>query len=113
MGKRLIEAVVLAVDPNNRKLSLGLKQLTSDPWPKIAKTYKEGYTKTGKVTKITNFGVFVEIEKDLEGLLHVSELEEKTLAELESKYKVGGKIPVMVIKLDDAQRKIALSLAKK
>ena len=107
-----IEAVVLAVDSKTRKLSLGLKQLTPDPWPKIAQTYKEGYTTTGKVTKLTNFGIFVELEKDLEGLLHISELEEKTLPELESKYKVGGKIQVKVIKLDDSQRKIALALQR-
>ena len=97
----------------NRKLSLGLKQLTPDPWPKITQTYKEGYAATGKITKITNFGIFVELEKDLEGLLHVSELEEKTAAELEGKYKIGSKIAVKVIKLDDAQRKIALGLHEK
>ena len=111
-GQR-IEAVVLLIDSKNRKLSLGLKQLTPDPWPKIAQTYKEGYTTTGKITKITNLGIFVELEKDLEGLIHVSELEEKALAELEGKYKVGGKIPIKVTKLDDTQRKIALGLAAK
>lgn len=107
------EAIVLSIDIKNRKLSLGLKQLTPDPWPKIAKTYKEGYATTAKITKITNFGIFVELEKDLEGLLHISELEEKTQAELESKYKSGSKIRVKVIKLDDAQRKIALALQEK
>lgn len=105
-----IEAVVLSIDAKNRKLSLGLKQLSPDPWPKIIETYKEGYTATGKIAKITNFGIFVELEKDLEGLLHVSELEEKTQADLESKYKIGNKIAVKVIKLDDSQRKIALGL---
>jgi small subunit ribosomal protein S1 len=108
-----IEAIVLSVDSRNRKLSLGLKQLVPDPWPKITQTYKEGYTTTGKVTKITNFGIFVELEKDLEGLLYVSELEEKSAAELTSKYKIGSKIAVKVIKLDEAQRKIALGLDKK
>lgn len=108
-----VEAIVLAVDSKNRKLSLGLKQLTSDPWPKIVQTYKEGYATTGRISKITNFGIFVELEKDLEGLIHVSELEEKTVAELEAKYKIGGKIAVNVIKLDDTQRNIALSLQEK
>ncbi len=108
-----IEAVVLAVDSRSRKLSLGLKQLLPDPWPKIAQTYKAGFQTTGKITKITNFGIFVELEKDLEGLLHISELEARSAAELESKYKVGGKIDVEVIKLDEVQRKIALGLQKK
>ncbi len=105
-----IEVVVLSVDAKNRKLSLGLRQMTPDPWPKIAQTYKEGYTTVGKITKITNFGIFVELENDLEGLVHVSELEEKTQAELEAKYKIGAKLPVKVAKLDEAQRKIALGL---
>lgn len=104
-----IEAVVLSVDAKSRKLSLGLKQLMIDPWPKIAQIYKEGYAASGKISKVTNFGIFVELENDLEGLLHISELEEKTLPELEEKYKVGEKIAVRVVKLDDAQRKIALT----
>jgi len=108
-GQR-IETIVLSVDAKNRKLSLGLRQLTPDPWSKISQTYKEGYTTTGKITKITNFGIFVELEKDLEGLLHVNELEEKTQADLEAKYKLGAKIPVKVVKLDETQRKIALGL---
>lgn len=103
-----IEAIILSVDSKNRKLSLGLKQLMPDPWPKIAQTYKEGYTTTGKITKITSFGIFVELEKDLEGLIQITELEEKTQADLESKYKIGNKIAVKVVKLDDTQRKIAL-----
>ena len=108
-----VEAVVLSIDPANRKLSLGLKQLVPDPWPKIAKTYKEEYATTGKVTRVTSFGVFVELEKDLEGLVHISELEEKTLPELEAKYKAGSKVAVKIIKLDDVQRKIALALQQK
>ena len=108
-----VEAVVLSVDSKNRKLSLGLKQLMPDPWDKIAKSYKVGHTTTGRITGITNFGIFVELEKDLEGLLHISELEEKSAAELESKYKVGAKIPVKIIELNDVQRKIALGLDKK
>lgn len=108
-----IEAVVLSMDAKSRKLSLGLKQLMPDPWEKIAKIYKEGYAASGKVAKVTNFGIFVELETDLEGLIHVSELEEKTQAEMEAKYKIEDKIAVKVLKLDDAQRKIALALDKK
>ncbi len=108
-----VEAVVLSVDAKGRKLSLGLKQLMPDPWEKITKIYKEGYAASGKIAKITNFGIFVELETDLEGLVHVSELEEKTQAEMEAKYNLGDKIAVKVVKLDEAQRKIALALDKK
>jgi len=108
-----IEAVVLAVDAKVRKMSLGMKQLMPDPWEKIARIYKEGYVTSGKIAKVTNFGIFVELETDLEGLIHVSELEEKTQGEMEEKYKIGDKIGVKVLKLDDAQRKIALALDKK
>jgi len=108
-----VDAVVLSVDPKSRKLSLGLKQLVPDPWPKITKIYKEGYAKSGKITKITNFGIFVELEKDLEGLIHISEMEGKTAADLEAKYKVGAKLPVKVIEVDDSARKIVLTLEKK
>lgn len=107
-----IEAVVLSVDAKDRKLSLGMKQLIPDPWDKITKIYKEGHTAVGKVAKVTNFGIFVELETDLEGLVHVSELDEKAQGEIEAKYKLGENIAVKVIKLDDAQRKIALSLDK-
>jgi len=108
-----VEAVVLSIDAKSRKLSLGLKQLMPDPWEKIAKIYKEGYATSGKIAKVTNFGIFVELETDLEGLIHVSELEEKTQGEMEAKYILGDKIAVKVVKLDDAQRKIALVLDKK
>ncbi len=105
-----VEAVVLAVDAANRKISLGIKQLANDPWDDIAAKYAPDSQLNGKITKVANFGLFVEIDKDLEGLAHISEV---TLAEgekLEEKYKVGDEIKVKVVKVDSIQHKIALSL---
>ncbi|MDP3790662.1 MAG: 30S ribosomal protein S1 [Candidatus Omnitrophota bacterium] len=105
-----VEAVILAVDATNRKISLGLKQLTQDPWDEIAGKYAPDAQMNGKVTKVANFGLFVEIDKDLEGLAHISEISLAEGEKLEEKYKVGDEIKVKVVKVDSIQHKIALSL---
>ena len=104
--------MILAVDAENQKISLGIKQLTSDPWPEIMKKYVLGTTVDGIITKITSFGLFVELEKDLEGLVHISELDVEPSGNLEEMYKVGDKISAVVIKVDDVERKIRLSIKK-
>ena len=104
------EAVVLAVDASNRKISLGIKQLTPDPWDDIAEKHAPDSQMAGKVTKVANFGLFVEIDKDLEGLAHISEIPMAEGEKLEEKYKVGDDIKVKVVKVDSIQHKIALSL---
>ncbi len=107
----LVECVVLAVDKEKRRISLGLKQLKPDPWQdEIPAKYHIGDTLPGKVTKITNFGVFVELEEDLEGLLHVSELSDHKVDDPEEVVKVGQKIEVRIIKIDPDERKIGLTL---
>lgn len=105
-----VEAVVLAVDSINRKISLGIKQLTPDPWDEIAAKYAPEANMSGKVTKVANFGLFVEIDKDLEGLAHISEIPLAEGEKLEEKYKVGDEIKVKIVKVDSIQHKIALSL---
>lgn len=105
-----IDAVVLSVDANERKISLGMKQLTTDPWPEIAKKYSIGSNIEATVTKITSFGIFVELEKDIEGLIHISELPITPPKTIEESFKVGDKVKAKVIKVDDEQRKIALSV---
>lgn len=105
-----VEAVVLSVDQENRKIALGLKQLTPDPWPEIVKRYPTGLEVEGIVTKATNFGVFVELEKDLEGLLHVSEFKEDFKGKPAELFKVGDKIKVKIAKAEAEQRKIALTM---
>ena len=105
-----IECVVTAVDKKNRRIALGLKQLTEDPWAtRIPDKYRPGQIVTGKVTKITNFGVFVSLEDDLEGLLHISELADHKVDNPEDVVKVGEEIEVMVLRVEVGERKIALS----
>lgn len=105
-----IEAVVLSVDAENKKLALGLKQATPDPWSQLAEKYPAGTLLEGQVTKVTNFGIFVEIEKDVEGLVHVSEVEPNLAKTLEANFKPQDKIKVRVIKVEPQQHRIALSL---
>ncbi len=104
-----IEAVILMVDQVNRKLSLGLKQLITDPWEEIASKLSTGSLVLGTVTKVASFGVFVEIEKDVEGLLHISETDLATAQALETTYPAGKKVQARIVKIDLPARKIALS----
>lgn len=108
-----VEVMVLAVDPESQRMSLGIKQLTADPWSEIMKKYSLGTTVEGVITKIASFGFFVELEKDLEGLVHISELELDPSQKLEEAYKVADKVKAVVIKLDEGERKIGLSVKKK
>ncbi len=105
-----IECVVISVDKKNRRIALGLKQMTEDPWvSRIPSKYHTGDRVVGKVTKITNFGVFVSLEDDLEGLLHISELANHKVENPEDVVKVGDEIEVVVLRVDVADRKIGLS----
>ncbi|MDD3588793.1 MAG: 30S ribosomal protein S1 [Thermoguttaceae bacterium] len=105
-----IECVVTSVDKKSRRIALGLKQLTEDPWEvRIPEKYRPNQIVTGKVTKITNFGVFVSLEDDLEGLLHISELANHKVENPEEVVKVGEELEVMVLRVDAADRKIGLS----
>lgn len=105
-----VEAVVLSIDKEARKISLGLKQLTPDPWDKISEGYKPGSAAEGTITKVTNFGIFVELEAELEGLVHISEIDIPSGAKLEEIYKVGDKVKTEVVKVEPSQRRIALTL---
>jgi small subunit ribosomal protein S1 len=106
-----VKAVVLEVDPDKRRVALGLKQLLPDPWKdEIPSRYRAGDLVRGVVTKLTNFGAFVELEDGLEGLLHVSELSEKKIPSPEEIVDVGDVVDVRVIRVDSEGRKIGLSL---
>ena len=101
---------VLSVDQERKRIALGLKQLGGDPWETdIPVRYKVNTLVKGKVTKITNFGVFVELESELEGLLHVSELADHKIENPETVCKVGDEIEVRVLRVDIDDRKIGLS----
>ncbi|OGW75064.1 MAG: 30S ribosomal protein S1 [Omnitrophica bacterium RBG_13_46_9] len=107
-----IEAVVLSVDGVNRRIALGIKQLTPDPWDQIQAKYTPDTVIKGKVTKITNFGMFIELETDLEGLLHISEIELGPDERLETKFKIDDEVEVRILRVDGIQKKIALSMKK-
>ncbi len=105
-----VRCVVLAVDQEKMRVALGLKQLHEDPWLRaVPEKYQSGMIVRGKVTKITNFGVFVELEPDLEGLLHVSELADHKVDDPHSVVKIGDEIEVKILRVDVADRKIGLS----
>ncbi len=106
-----VEAVVLRIDKEKERLSLGYKQLTRDPWDvDIPDRYKVGASVTGKVSKLTDFGVFIELEGGVEGLLHISEAGLQPPARLEEKFKPQDSVTAKIIKVDREERKIALSL---
>ena len=106
-----VECVVLSVDQEKKRIALGLKQLQADPWSQdIPARYHIGDSVPGTVTKITNFGVFVELEAGLEGLLHVSELADHKVDNPEDVVKIGQKVEVRIIKIDPDERKIGLTL---
>jgi small subunit ribosomal protein S1 len=105
-----IECVVLKVEQDKQRIALGLKQLQEDPWAHaVPENYIPGQIVEGTVTKITNFGVFVELEEDLEGLLHVSELADHKVEDPHSEVKIGDKVLVKILRVDPIERKIGLS----
>ncbi|MBI3312364.1 MAG: 30S ribosomal protein S1 [Candidatus Omnitrophica bacterium] len=142
-----VEVLIASADPDNRKISLSLKALQTDPWASLAEKYPSGTLVEGKITKIAPFGVFIEIEKDLDGLAHLSELPvrlpvhlkrvpakrpakgekvaalpagsetqepggDAVIAFLENQYKVGDTLQARVLRVDEEQRRIALSLKR-
>jgi len=108
-----VECIVLAVDTEKHRIALGMKQMRSDPWEdEIPNRFNVGAELDGVITKITNFGVFVQLNDDLEGLLHISELADEKVAKPEEVVKVGQAIKVRVIKLDPKERKIGLTAVK-
>ncbi|TFG48816.1 MAG: 30S ribosomal protein S1 [Candidatus Brocadiia bacterium] len=108
-----IKCVVLEVDEAKQRVSLGIKQLTEDPWFRaIPEKYIPGQIIRGKITKITNFGAFVELESDLEGLLHISELADHKIDRPQDVVKLGDDVEVKILRVDTDSRKIGLSLRR-
>jgi small subunit ribosomal protein S1 len=105
-----VDAVVLNIDAENQRLSLGLKQLGSDVWEEFFNRHQEGDIVDGKVVRLTNFGAFVEIEEGIEGLLHISEVDDEHVERAEDKLKVGDSYRMKIIKISAQDRKIGLSI---
>jgi len=108
----VIKAIVLKVDPEKEKLNLGIKQLSPDPWKVAPEKYPVGSVVSGKVTKVTDFGVFVEIEEGLEGLVHVSEIGEERLKTPAGVIEPGQEVKAKVIKLEPEKKRLGLSIRK-
>jgi small subunit ribosomal protein S1 len=108
-----IEAVVLKIDREKERISLGYRQLTPDPWEhEIPEKYRVGQQVHGKVVRVTDFGVFVELEDGVEGLIHVSEMEMDPHAKVEDLFKVQDEVTAKITRVDTTERKIALSVRK-
>ncbi len=104
-----IEAKIISLEVENHKIALGLKQMTPDPWESIEERFKVGQKTKGKMVNLTNFGIFVELTEDVEGLLHLSELLANETEEPAKHFQVGDEIDVEILKLDVESKRIALS----
>ncbi len=105
-----VEAIVLSIDTEKERLSLGMKQLSSDPWVNIEEKYSVGENIKAEITKITNFGVFATPEPELEGLVHISELSEDKVNKPEEVVRVGDIFNMRVVKIEADQRRLGLSI---
>jgi small subunit ribosomal protein S1 len=106
----LVRAVVLNIDRENERFSLGIKQLNEDPWQTITTRYAPGTMIKGRVTSVTDFGIFLEVEEGIEGLIHVSEISKEKVDTPKDFAKVGEELEAVVLNVDTNERKIALSI---
>ena len=105
-----VEAIVLEIKKEDQRVSLGIKQLESDPWESINDRFKVGDMVTGTVAKIASFGAFVNLDGDIDGLIHISQLSEDHVERVKDVIKVGDEITARVIKVDSIERRIGLSI---
>jgi len=105
-----VDAVVLDVDASQQRISLGIKQLSMDPWAEIEKYFKFGDIINGKVAKITNYGAFVQLPNDIDGLVHISQISEDRIEKVKDAIQVGQDVTARVIKIDRDERRIGLSI---
>ena len=105
-----VEAVVLNIDVENEKFSLGIKQIEKNPWDELSKKYAPGSVVTGKITNFTDFGIFMEIEEGIEGLVHISEISQKRVKTSSELHSVGDTVSAVVKSIDPKSKKIRLSI---
>jgi len=108
--KDAVKTIVLNIDKDNCRISLGVKQLQSDPWDDITKNYSVGMEVEATIIKITGFGAFAEFGDGLEGLIHITQLDSKKVSQPDKAVEVGQKIQAKIIKVDASNKKIALSI---
>ena len=107
-----VEAVVLNIDAEKERFSLGIKQLSSDPWAEIQRKYPRGSVHEGKVSKLLDFGAIVELDEFIEGFLHISEISEEKIDNIHSALKEGQTSKVKVISVIPEERKLGLSIKR-
>ncbi|MDP6525229.1 MAG: 30S ribosomal protein S1 [Kiritimatiellia bacterium] len=105
-----VTAVVLEVDPDNKRISLGLKQSQDDPWNTIAAKYRVGEIVKGKVSKVASFGAFIELEEGVDGLVHISQISDEHVEKVRDKLDVGQDVEARIVRIDQAERRIGLSI---
>ncbi len=105
-----VETIVLEIDSANQRISLGLKQAQEDPWARITDAYKEGQKITGKVTKLTNFGAFVELEDGIDGLVHISQISDAHIEKVKDVLSIGDQVEARIVKIDPVEHRIGLSI---
>ena len=108
----VIQAIVLDIEKEHERFSLGVKQLQSDPWQTVAERYEVGKEITGTVTNLTDFGVFVELEEGIEGLVHVSEISKEKIKTPVGKFNIGDVITAKVMNINSEERRIGLSIKR-
>jgi small subunit ribosomal protein S1 len=108
----VVQAVVLDIDKNNERFSLGIKQTQEDPWKSVAERYAVGTEITGTITNVTDFGVFVELEEGIEGLVHVSEISKEKVKTPVGTYNVGEPLTAKVMNINSDERRIGLSIKR-
>lgn len=105
-----VQTIVLEIDAANQRISLGLKQAQEDPWVRITDTYKEGQKVSGKVTKLTNFGAFVELEEGIDGLVHISQISGEHVEKVKDVLNIGDEVEARIVKIDPVEHRIGLSI---
>ncbi len=105
-----VEAIVLEVNPQGNRISLGLRQAKEDPWNTIAARYRVGQMVKGKVSKVASFGAFVEIEEGIDGLVHISQISDQHVERVKDVLQLGQEVEARVVRIDRAERRIGLSI---
>jgi small subunit ribosomal protein S1 len=108
----LVQAIVLDIEKENERFSLGVKQLQADPWQSVAERYEVGKEITGTITNLTDFGIFIELEEGIEGLVHVSEISKEKIKTPVGMYNIGDVITARVMNINSEERRIGLSIKR-
>ena len=108
----VIQAIVLDIEKENERFSLGIKQLQDDPWKTVAERYEVGKEITGTITNLTDFGIFIELEEGIEGLVHVSEISKEKIKTPVGQYNIGEVITAKVMNINSDERRIGLSIKR-